>query len=52
MTVEERLELLPKLLALVNHLDVAHMESQPEHKAEKVSEPEAETKEDFVASNG
>jgi len=37
-TVEERLELLPKLLALVNHLDTAHPEGQPEHEVEEISE--------------
>ena len=52
MMVEERLELLPELLALANHSDAAHPESQWECEAEEISELEAETKEDFGTSSG
>ena len=52
MTIEERLELLPELLALVNNSDTPNHEGQPACKVEENSEPEAEKKEDFWTSNG
>ena len=52
MTMEERLELLPELLALANNSDAPHPEGQPVRKVEEKSEPEAETKEDFGTSSG
>jgi len=51
MTVEERLELLPEFLALVNNLDAPHPEGQPVCEIQEISEPMAETKEDFRISS-
>ena len=50
MTTEEKLELLPKLLALVDSSDVQHIESEPED--EGGPEPEKEAKENFGNSSG
>ena len=41
MTVEERLELLPELLVLVNNLDAPHPEGQPVCEIKEISEPVA-----------
>ena len=50
MTVEERLELLPELLALVDSLEVLHTESKP--KVSGHQKPEEEMPEDFGSISG
>jgi len=50
MTVEEKLELLPELLALVDTPDVHHTESESE--AERDPQPENEARENFGNSSG
>ena len=45
MTVEEKLELLPELLALADSLDIQHMESEP--KVKRGPEPKNKAREDF-----
>ena len=52
MTIEERLELLPELLALANNSDTPNHEGLPAHKVEENSEPEAHMKEGFGTSSG
>ena len=52
MTMEERLELLPEFLALVNNLDAPHPEGQPVCEIEEILEPVAVTKQDFRTSSG
>ena len=52
MTIEEKLELLPELLALANSSSGPHLEGQPTCEAGEISESEAEPKEDFVTSSG
>ena len=50
MMVEEKLELLPELLALTDAPDVRHTESEPEAKGDPL--PENEAREDFGNSSG
>ena len=52
MTIEEQLDLLPELLALVNSSSDPHLKSQPTCEAREISESEAEPKEDFETSSG
>ena len=52
MSVEERLELLPELLALANNSDAVHSDGQPVCEIEEISEAVAETKVDFGTSSG
>ena len=52
MSIEEKLELLPELLALANSSNGPHLEGQPTCEAGEISEPEAEPKEDFATSSG
>ena len=50
MTAEEKLGLLPELLALADSSDIQHIEKKPED--EGGLEPEKEAKEDFGNSSG
>ena len=50
MMVEEKLELLPELLALTDTPDIHHIESDPD--AERDLQPENEAREDFGNSSG
>ena len=50
ITVEEKLELLPELLALADTLDVHHVGSEPD--AERDLKPKNEAREDFGNSSG
>ena len=52
MTIEEWLELLLELLALVNNSDTPNHEGPPAHEVEENSEPEAQMKEGFGTSSG
>ena len=52
ITIEEKLELLPKLLALANGSNDPHPEGQPTCEAGEISKSEAEPKEDFATSSG
>jgi len=52
MTIEEKLELLPELLALVNSSNSPHPKGQPACEVKEISESEAEPKEDFGTSSG
>ena len=50
MMVEEKLELLPELLALADTPDVHHIESDPD--TQRDTQPENEAREDFGDSSG
>ena len=52
MTIDERLELLPELLAIANGSSGPHLEGQPTCEAGETSELEAEPKENFATSSG
>ena len=52
MTIEEKLELLPELLALVNNSDAVHPGGQPGCEIEEILETETEVKVDFGISSG
>jgi len=52
MTIEERLELLPELLALANDSDTPDHEGPLTHEFEENSEPNAWMKEGFGTSSG
>ena len=52
MTIEEKLCLLPELLALANSLSGLNLESQPMCEAGEILKLEAEPKEDFATSSG
>ena len=52
MTIEEKLELLPELLALANGSIDPHPEGQPTCEAGEILKSEAEPKEDFATSSG